>query len=144
MKTLLSRKLSLVFLIVQFLISAALIGVAFYVGFIPLKFIVLLIVVCLFLLWIFINCSCKSSLFISSIEDNGSSKSNTLGSNIVALNIDIIRCIPPDNSLIIKRTNAQSFVAFRAVTASLFRGRPRICRLCHMAASTEEHPPNLR
>ena len=50
MKTLLSRKLSLVFLIVQFLISAALIGVAFYVGFIPLKFIVLLIVVCLFLL----------------------------------------------------------------------------------------------
>lgn len=50
MKTLLSRKLSLVFLIVQFLISAALIGVAFYVGFIPLKFIVLLIVGCLFLL----------------------------------------------------------------------------------------------
>ena len=50
MKTLLSRKLSLVFLIVQFLISAALIGVTFYVGFIPLKFIVLLIVGCLFLL----------------------------------------------------------------------------------------------
>lgn len=50
MKILLSRKLSLVFLIVQFLISAALIGVAFYVGFIPLKFIVLLIVGCLFLL----------------------------------------------------------------------------------------------
>ncbi|MDY3775229.1 MAG: LCP family protein [Eubacterium sp.] len=50
MKTLLSRKLGLVFLIVQFLISAALIGVAFYVGFIPLKFIVLLIVGCLFLL----------------------------------------------------------------------------------------------
>lgn len=50
MKTLLSRKLSIVFLIVQFLISAALIGVAFYVGFIPLKYIVALIVVCLFLL----------------------------------------------------------------------------------------------
>ena len=50
MKTLLSRKLSLVFLIVQFLISAALVGVAFYVGFIPLKYIVALIVLCLFLL----------------------------------------------------------------------------------------------
>ena len=50
MKTLLSRKLSLVFLIVQFLISAALVGVAFYVGFIPLKYIVALIVMCLFLL----------------------------------------------------------------------------------------------
>lgn len=50
MKTLLSRKLSIVFLIVQFLISAALIGVAFYVGFIPLKYIVALIVLCLFLL----------------------------------------------------------------------------------------------
>lgn len=50
MKTLLSRKWSLVFLIVQFLISAALIGVAFYVGFIPLKYIVALIVLCLFLL----------------------------------------------------------------------------------------------
>jgi LCP family protein required for cell wall assembly len=49
-KTLLSRKLSLVFLIVQFLISAALVGVAFYVGFIPLKYIVALIVLCLFLL----------------------------------------------------------------------------------------------
>ncbi len=50
MKTLLSRKLSLVFLIAQFLISAALVGVAFYVGFIPLKYIVALIVLCLFLL----------------------------------------------------------------------------------------------
>ena len=50
MKTLLSRKLSLVFLIVQFLISAALVGVAFYVGFITLKYIVALIVLCLFLL----------------------------------------------------------------------------------------------
>ena len=50
MKTLLSRKLGLVFLIVQFLISAALVGVAFYVGFIPLKYIVALIVLCLFLL----------------------------------------------------------------------------------------------
>lgn len=50
MKTLLSRKLSLVFLIVQFLISAALVGVAFYVGFIPLKYVVALIVLCLFLL----------------------------------------------------------------------------------------------
>ena len=50
MKTLLSRKLSLVFLIAQFLISAALVGVAFYVGFIPLKYIVALIVFCLFLL----------------------------------------------------------------------------------------------
>ena len=49
MKTLLSRKL-FVFLIVQFLISAALVGVAFYVGFIPLKYIVALIVLCLFLL----------------------------------------------------------------------------------------------
>lgn len=50
MKTLLSRKLSIVFLIVQFLISAALVGIAFYVGFIPLKYIAALIVVCLFLL----------------------------------------------------------------------------------------------
>lgn len=49
MKTLLSRKLSLVFLIVQFLISAA--GwQLLYVGFIPLKYIVALIVLCLFLL----------------------------------------------------------------------------------------------
>ncbi len=50
MKILLSRKLSIVFLIVQFLISAALVGIAFYVGFIPLKYIAALIVVCLFLL----------------------------------------------------------------------------------------------
>ena len=44
----------------------------------------------------------------------------------------------------IKRTNAQSFVTFTAVTASLFCGRPHICRLCHMPAGTEEHPPNFR
>lgn len=50
MKTLLNRKISIVFLIVQILISAALVGVAFYVGFIPLKYIIALIVVCLFFL----------------------------------------------------------------------------------------------
>ena len=50
MKTLLGRKISIVFLIIQFLISAALVGVAFYVEFIPFKYIVALITVCLFFL----------------------------------------------------------------------------------------------
>ncbi len=50
MKTLLSRKLSIVFLIIQILFTAALIGVAFYVGFIPTKYIIALIAVCVFLL----------------------------------------------------------------------------------------------
>lgn len=50
MKTLLKRKISIVFLIIQILVSAALVGIAFYVGFIPLKYIVALIAVCLFFL----------------------------------------------------------------------------------------------
>ncbi len=50
MKTLLKRKISIVFLIIQILVSAALVGVTFYVGFIPLKYIVALIAVCLFFL----------------------------------------------------------------------------------------------
>nr|MBP3597985.1 LCP family protein [Eubacterium sp.] len=50
MKTLLSRKLSIVFLILQILVTAALIGVAFWVGFIPTKYMVALIAVCVFLL----------------------------------------------------------------------------------------------
>ena len=50
MKVLLQRKLSLVFLIIQFLISAVFCGVAFYVEFIPTKYVVALIIVCLVLL----------------------------------------------------------------------------------------------
>ncbi len=50
MKVLLQRKLSLVFLIIQFLISAVFCGVAFYVEFIPTKYVVTLIIVCLVLL----------------------------------------------------------------------------------------------
>lgn len=50
METLLNRKVSIVFLIIQVLVSAALIGVAFYVGFIPVKYIIAIIVLCLFLL----------------------------------------------------------------------------------------------
>ncbi len=50
MKTLLSRKLSIVFLIIQILVSAALIGVVCYVGFVPTKYIIALVAVCLFLL----------------------------------------------------------------------------------------------
>lgn len=50
MKTLLGRKISIVFLVVQILASAGLIGLAFYVDFIPLKYIVALIVVCVFFL----------------------------------------------------------------------------------------------
>ena len=50
MKVLLQRKLSLVFLIIQFLISAVFCGVALYVEFIPTKYIVALIIVCLVLL----------------------------------------------------------------------------------------------
>lgn len=44
------RKLSLVFLILQLLVSAALCGLAVYVGFIPTKYIVLLAAVCVVLL----------------------------------------------------------------------------------------------
>ena len=50
MKVLLERKLSFVFLILQFLLSAALCGMAIYVGYIPRKYIVMLIVVCVLLL----------------------------------------------------------------------------------------------
>lgn len=50
MKTLLGRKISIVFLIIQILVSAALIGVAIYVDFIPMKYIMALIAVCVFFL----------------------------------------------------------------------------------------------
>lgn len=50
MKTLLSRKLSFVFLIIQLLVSAALVGLSIYVGFVPVKYIVALTVVCVALL----------------------------------------------------------------------------------------------
>lgn len=50
METLLKRKISIVFLIIQILVSAALVGIAFYVGFIPLKYIIALIAVCVFFL----------------------------------------------------------------------------------------------
>ncbi len=50
MKTLLGRKLSIVFLVVQILVSAALIGVACYVGFVSMKYIVAIVGVCLFFL----------------------------------------------------------------------------------------------
>ncbi len=50
MKTLLGRKISIVFLIIQILASAGLVGLAFYVDFIPMKYIIALIVVCVFFL----------------------------------------------------------------------------------------------
>ena len=50
MKTLVSRKLSFVFLIIQLLVSAALVGLSIYVGFVPVKYIVALTVVCVVLL----------------------------------------------------------------------------------------------
>lgn len=50
MKTLLKRKLSFVFLIVQLLISVLVCGLAVYVGFIPQKYVIALIVVCALLL----------------------------------------------------------------------------------------------
>lgn len=50
MKVLLERKLSFVFLILQFLLSAGLCGMAIYVGYIPVKYIVMLIIVCVLLL----------------------------------------------------------------------------------------------
>lgn len=50
MKTLFSRKLSFVFLIIQLLISVGLIALAIYVGFVPTKYIVALIVACILLL----------------------------------------------------------------------------------------------
>lgn len=37
MKTLVSRKLSFVFLIIQLLVSAALVGLSIYVGFVPVN-----------------------------------------------------------------------------------------------------------
>ncbi len=50
MKTLLGRKISIVFLVIQILASAGLVGLAFYVDFIPMKYIIALIVVCVFFL----------------------------------------------------------------------------------------------
>lgn len=50
MKTLLDRKISIVFLIIQFLVSAALVGITFYVGFVPMKYIVSIIIICVFFL----------------------------------------------------------------------------------------------
>lgn len=50
MKTLLGRKISIVFLIVQILISAAIVGVTIFVGFIPGKYIAALVAVCVFFL----------------------------------------------------------------------------------------------
>ncbi len=50
MKTLFKRKISIVFLIIQLLVSIALVGVAFYVGFIPMKYIAAVIAICLFFL----------------------------------------------------------------------------------------------
>ena len=50
MKTLLSRKISIVFLVIQLLVSAALIGIAFYVDLFSTKYMVALIGVCVFFL----------------------------------------------------------------------------------------------
>ena len=50
MKVLVQRKLSLMFLIIQFLVSAVFCGLAIYVGFIPTKYIAAIIVVCVVLL----------------------------------------------------------------------------------------------
>ena len=50
MEVLLQRKLSLIFLIVQFVLSAVLCGLAIYVGFIPTKYIVALIAICVILM----------------------------------------------------------------------------------------------
>ncbi|MCH5252480.1 MAG: LCP family protein [Lachnospiraceae bacterium] len=50
MKVLLERKSSFVFLVLQLLVSAALCGMAIYVGFLPTKFIVAIFAVCIVLL----------------------------------------------------------------------------------------------
>ena len=50
MKTLFKRKLSIVFLIIQVLISAALVGIALYMGALPMKYIAVLIGVSIFFL----------------------------------------------------------------------------------------------
>lgn len=50
MKTLLKRKLSIVFLVIQVLISVALVGVTIFVGAIPMKFVAVLVAVMLFFL----------------------------------------------------------------------------------------------
>ena len=50
MKTLFKRKLSIVFLIIQVLISAALVGIALYMGALPMKYIAILIGVSIFFL----------------------------------------------------------------------------------------------
>lgn len=50
LKTLLSRKISIVFLVIQLLVSAALIGIAFYVGLFSMKYMVALIGVSVFFL----------------------------------------------------------------------------------------------
>ena len=48
------------------------------------------------------------------------------------------------DGLVIKRTNAQSFVSFFAVMTVLFCGYPHICGPCVAPACTEGHPPNIR
>lgn len=50
MKTLFGRKISIVFLLLQLLVSIGLISVACYVGFIPVKYIALIVLVCVFFL----------------------------------------------------------------------------------------------
>lgn len=104
MKVLLERKLSFVFIILQFLVSAALCGLAIYVGFIPMKYIVPLIGVCVILLayQLFsqiadssyvigrILCVCFCALFIGGgfyIQDTYATMSDIGG---VSTKIDII------------------------------------------------------
>ena len=50
METLRKRKISIVFLILQVLISAGLIGIACYVDFVPTKYVAAIVAVSLFLL----------------------------------------------------------------------------------------------
>lgn len=64
MKILLERKASLVFLIVQFLLSVILCGLAITVGFIPTKYVVMLAVVCLFLLAYQILCQITNNSYM--------------------------------------------------------------------------------
>ncbi|MCH5266282.1 MAG: LCP family protein [Lachnospiraceae bacterium] len=68
MKVLLQRKLSLVVLIVQLLVSVALCWVAFYVEFIPVKYVVAVIAVCaVLLLYQFLSQMTKSSYIIGRV-----------------------------------------------------------------------------
>lgn len=118
MKVLLERKLSFVFIVLQFLVSAALCGLAIYVGFIPMKYIVPIIGICVVLLayQLFsqiadssyvigrVLCVCFCALFIGGgfyIQDTYATMSDIGG---VSTKIDII------SFYVLKDDKAQSIV----------------------------------